>query len=206
MSPEQARGQVADKRSDIWAFGCVLFEMLTGQPPFGATDVADTLAAVLRGEPEWSALPPDLPPQIRALVERCLQKDRRKRVGGHPSTAIFLIDSNRYLGQVADLPPDAKPGRKGGWGWLWPAVATLALPSSLAGSVYIATRPADIALATCGGFTSRHRPTRPSRDTGALLSSRQTDVTSCSSSPRSGPQARTRLVIRSLDAIDARPL
>ena len=57
MSPEQAKGRAADKRSDVWAFGCVLYEMLTGRRPFEGEDVADTLAAVLKSEPDWNALP-----------------------------------------------------------------------------------------------------------------------------------------------------
>jgi serine/threonine protein kinase len=76
MSPEQAKGRAADKRSDVWAFGCVLYEMLTGARAFQGDDVSDTLAAVLRGAPEWSALPAEVPPAIHALVERCLAKDR----------------------------------------------------------------------------------------------------------------------------------
>jgi serine/threonine protein kinase len=61
MSPEQAKGRPADKRSDVWAFGCVLYEMLTGKRAFEGEDVGDTLAAVIRGEPDWAALPPGLP-------------------------------------------------------------------------------------------------------------------------------------------------
>src|SRR5439155_13644259 len=80
MSPEQAKGRPADKRSDMWAFGCVLYEMLTGRRAFDGEDVSDTLAAVLRGEPDWSMLPPSVPPPIRTLVVRCLVKDRRQRV------------------------------------------------------------------------------------------------------------------------------
>jgi serine/threonine-protein kinase len=76
MSPEQAKGRDADKRSDIWAFGCILFEMLSGRRAFQGEDVSDTLASILRGEPEWSALPSNLPPANRALIERCLVKDR----------------------------------------------------------------------------------------------------------------------------------
>ena len=76
MSPEQAKGRPADKRSDVWAFGCVLYEMLTGKRAFEGEDVSDTLAAVLRGEPDWTALPADVPLAIRALMQRCLEKDR----------------------------------------------------------------------------------------------------------------------------------
>src|SRR5262249_58642687 len=88
MSPEQAKGRAADKRSDVWAFGCVLYEMLTGRRAFEGADVSDTLAAVLRAEPEWSALPHDVPPSIRALLEGCLTKDRRER-SGNISTALY---------------------------------------------------------------------------------------------------------------------
>jgi serine/threonine-protein kinase len=80
MSPEQAKGRVADKRSDVWAFGCVLFEMLTGKRAFEGEDASDTIAAVLRGEPDWTALPADLPPVIQRLLRRCLAKDPRERL------------------------------------------------------------------------------------------------------------------------------
>src|SRR5574338_517485 len=69
MSPEQAKGRAADKRSDVWAFGCLLFEMLTGRRPFEGEDVSDTIASVLRGEPDWNALPASLAPAIRLMIE-----------------------------------------------------------------------------------------------------------------------------------------
>jgi serine/threonine protein kinase len=75
MSPEQSRGHTVDKRTDIWAFGCVLYEMLTGRPPFGGETISDTLAAVLKQEPDWQALPADTPAGIRSLLRRCLNKD-----------------------------------------------------------------------------------------------------------------------------------
>jgi serine/threonine-protein kinase len=81
MSPEQAKGRPADKRSDIWAFGCVLYEMLTGKRAFEGQDVNDTLAAVLRSQPDLSALPPDLPESVPQVVSGCLEKDRSKRFG-----------------------------------------------------------------------------------------------------------------------------
>ena len=80
MSPEQARGKPVDKRADVWAFGCVLYEMLTGRRAFGGDEVSDTLAFVITKEPDWSALPADTPPSIRKLLRRCLEKDRRKRL------------------------------------------------------------------------------------------------------------------------------
>ncbi len=81
MAPEQAKGRPADKRSDIWAFGCVLYEMLTGTRAFDGEDATDVVAAIVRGEPNWAALPPDVPIAIRALIRRCLEKDRKRRVG-----------------------------------------------------------------------------------------------------------------------------
>jgi serine/threonine protein kinase len=80
MSPEQAKGKPVDKRADVWAFGCVLYEMLTGRRPFAGGDVADTLAFVLTKEPDWSALPTGLPPGLRIVLQRCLAKDPKQRI------------------------------------------------------------------------------------------------------------------------------
>ncbi len=80
MSPEQARGKTVDKRADIWAFGVVLFEMLTGRQAFGGTDISETLAAVLRQEMDWNELPSETPPSIRRLLRRCLERDHRRRL------------------------------------------------------------------------------------------------------------------------------
>ena len=80
MSPEQAKGKAVDRRADIWAFGCVLYEMLTGKQAFAGESATDVLAAVLRGEPDWSQLPAGTPAHIRVLLRRCLQKDPRMRL------------------------------------------------------------------------------------------------------------------------------
>src|SRR5579862_4244378 len=80
MSPEQARGRAVDKRTDIWAFGCVLYELLTAKQAFYGEDVTDILAAVVRADPDWSRLPGNTPPNIRALLRRCLQKDKLLRL------------------------------------------------------------------------------------------------------------------------------
>jgi Tol biopolymer transport system component len=90
MAPEQAKGRAADKRSDVWAFGAVLYEMLTGRRAFDGEDLTDTIAAVMRAEPDWSALPSDVPPVIRTLLKRCLEKDRKQRIADI-STAHFLL-------------------------------------------------------------------------------------------------------------------
>src|SRR5215813_13559298 len=91
MSPEQAKGRPADNRSDVWAFGCVLYEMLTGKRAFEGEDVSDTLAAVLRGQPDWTALPETVPPHIARLVKRCIEKDRKARIGD-VSTLRYVLD------------------------------------------------------------------------------------------------------------------
>ena len=106
MSPEQAKGRVADKRSDVWAFGAVLYEMLTGKRAFEGDDVSDILATVLKSEPDWTALPADVPASIRTLVMRCLEKDRTRRVADI-AAALFVIDEQNGLGPsgtIAALP------------------------------------------------------------------------------------------------------
>jgi serine/threonine protein kinase/Tol biopolymer transport system component len=80
MSPEQAKGKPADKRSDVWAFGCVLYEMLTGRRAFAGEDVSDTLAEVLKGTPDWSALPERAPKEVVRLLRRCLDKNWGRRL------------------------------------------------------------------------------------------------------------------------------
>jgi eukaryotic-like serine/threonine-protein kinase len=90
MSPEQAKGRAADKRSDVWAFGCVLYEMLTGRRAFEGDDVSETLASVIKGDPDWTALPSNVPHAVGALIQGCLKKDRKERIGDI-STALFLL-------------------------------------------------------------------------------------------------------------------
>ena len=92
VSPEQAMGDRVDRRSDIWAFGCVLYEMLTARRAFHGTAVADTLGAVMRGEPDWSALPAATPPEIRTLLRRCLEKDRARRLADIADARLEIDD------------------------------------------------------------------------------------------------------------------
>jgi serine/threonine-protein kinase len=91
MSPEQARGQSLDRRTDIWSFGCVLYEMLTARVPFAGDTISDTLAAILDREPAWAALPATVPAAARTLIRRCLEKDARQRIADI-SVAQFVLD------------------------------------------------------------------------------------------------------------------
>ena len=92
MSPEQARGKQVDKRADIWAFGCVLYEVLSGRSAFPGETVSDTIAVVLGREPDWRALPPDTPAGIRLLLRRCLEKDPKRRLHDIADARLELDD------------------------------------------------------------------------------------------------------------------
>jgi eukaryotic-like serine/threonine-protein kinase len=115
MSPEQARGRPVDRRTDVWAFGVVLFEMLTGRQLFGGETVSDTIAAVLMSDPDFTALPPETPANVRALLARCLTrdlKDRLRDIGEarhqleHPSSPSLSTPSTRWTRH-----PYQPPGR-----------------------------------------------------------------------------------------------
>ena len=93
MSPEQSRGHAVDKRTDIWAFGCVLYEMLTGRAAFAAETISDTVAVVLKQPPDWQALPPAMPPGLRSLLRRCLEKDPTDRLHDIADARIEIQDA-----------------------------------------------------------------------------------------------------------------
>ena len=111
MSPEQARGRTVDRRSDIWAFGCLLFEMLTAQRTFGGETVTDVLGAIVHREPDWEALPKDTPPPVRALLARCLNKDvdRRYQAIGDARVAIEEYLEDPEGAGALDAPPAEGP-------------------------------------------------------------------------------------------------
>jgi serine/threonine protein kinase/Tol biopolymer transport system component len=104
MSPEQARGQPVDKRTDIWAFGCVLFEMLTGSSAFGRQTVTDTVVAVVGAEPEWKSLPADTPGSVRRLLTRCLKKDARRRLHDIADARIEIEETMATPAEPAPAP------------------------------------------------------------------------------------------------------
>jgi Tol biopolymer transport system component len=106
MSPEQARGKPVDKRADIWAFGCVLYEMLTGRRAFAGSDVPDTLASVLRSEPDWQALPQETPYPLRVLLHRCLAKSPDRRLRDIADARLEVEDA--IAGHSGVLEPDGE--------------------------------------------------------------------------------------------------
>ena len=93
MSPEQARGERLDKRTDIWSFGCVLFEMLTGRRTYSGATASDSISAILTAEPDWTALPDTTPDSVRLLLRRCLNKERSRRLHDIADARIEIEDS-----------------------------------------------------------------------------------------------------------------
>ncbi len=151
MSPEQAKGRLVDKRSDVWSLGCVLYEMLTGRRPFEGEDIADTIAYVLTKEPDWSLLPADVPPAIRTLLRKCVEKDRKKRIAD-VSTVQFILDEPASIATSPGVPPVA---------------ATIPAPSTWRRfATYAAVLLAGIAataMAAWGMATLNERPPQVSR-------------------------------------------
>ena len=143
MSPEQARGETVDKRADIWAFGCVLLEMLTGRGTFNENTVSDTLASVLRSQPDWETLPGDTPAVVRRLLRRCLEKDVKRRLRDMGDGRILLDDviSGAHGEETGAATAVPVAPRHGLWAGLTVAAMVLAaaatyflLPSSGAGT------------------------------------------------------------------------
>ena len=111
MAPEQAKGRPVDRRADIWAFGAVLFEMLTGQRAFRGEDVSDTLANVLKTDPAWERLPADVPARIRQVLRSCLQRDAKQRLGDMQSVRLALEGAFETAISQAPAPASASRGR-----------------------------------------------------------------------------------------------
>jgi serine/threonine protein kinase len=129
MSPEQAKGKAVDKRTDIWAFGCVLFEMLTGKRAFGDETVSEVIASVLKGEPEWDALPKSLPAPLRRLLERSLEKDPNRRLRDTGDARFDLEDAHNWK---EPLEIESKVGIRAS-AWRWAIAALLSVITALAG-------------------------------------------------------------------------
>jgi serine/threonine protein kinase/Tol biopolymer transport system component len=193
MSPEQARGQSLDRRTDIWSFGCVLYEMLTGRTAFAGDTISDTLAAILEHEPEWAALPNSVPAGVRTLLRRCLEKDVRRRLRAAGDAALEIDDVLTGVKQPQDVFVTASRNRER---FVW--IAATLLLSTLAltlGISYLRT-PASVA-------DMRVDITTPSTDA----------PTSFAISPDGRrlvfvayDQGQARLWLRPLDATTAQPL
>ena len=145
MSPEQARGKSVDRRTDVWAFGCVMYEMLTGHTTFPGETVTDVLGAIVHRDPEWTAMPGNTPPGIRALIEHCLRKDITRRMQSMGDVRIALEEYNDQ--PFGELPRVVAPAPSR-WRWLPWAVAAAAVAVAVA---VVMLRPA----ATTAGPVSR---------------------------------------------------
>jgi Tol biopolymer transport system component len=154
MSPEQARGKPVDKRSDIFSFGCVLYEMLTGAQPFPGETTTDSLGAILHREPTWAMLPPGTPPRIRELLTNCLAKDRRNRLHDIGDARIELeraISGQEWASAAASTAPPRKTRLAavggacalallaGGVGWLAASRLNRPAPVAPAQSFHVST-------------------------------------------------------------------
>ena len=112
MSPEQARGRAVDRRADIWAFGCVLYEMLTGTRAFEGDTVTDVLAAVVKTEPDWDALPADVPRAVRAALRRCLVKDPKQRLRDIADARLELVEPEMAPAAAGTAPARGASSRR----------------------------------------------------------------------------------------------
>jgi eukaryotic-like serine/threonine-protein kinase len=139
MSPEQARGRAVDKRADIWAFGVVLFEMVSGQRAFRGDDVSETLASVLKDTPNFSTLPPSTPSRVRALIERCVERDARLRLRdiGEARLEIARIEAGAHDGATT---PATAAAVAPAWRRALPWAVAAALAVALAASLSVAVR------------------------------------------------------------------
>jgi hypothetical protein len=150
MSPEQARGRAVDRRADIWAFGCVLYEMLTGTQPFAGDTGTDVLAAVVRSDPDWDALPAGMPRAIRTTLRRCLAKDPKQRLRDIADARLEIMEPETAAAAIIAAPPRRSSSR-----WI---------------AAIILTAGAALAAGTAGGMawrTSRDVP--PVQWTGSRL-------------------------------------
>jgi serine/threonine protein kinase len=134
MSPEQARGRAVDKRTDIWSFGCILYEMLSGRRAFDGETISDTFVSILDREPDWTALPAATPASIRTLLDRCLRKDPGTRLHDIADALIELEDSNKPVASTSSA-TDAAPGTlhrvRGRLGWIVAALVALAMSGTM---------------------------------------------------------------------------
>ncbi len=200
MSPEQAKGRPVDKRSDVWAFGAVLYEMLTGQRAFRAEDVSDTLAAVLMKEPDWTALPATVPPTVVTVLRRCLQKSATQRIGDMQDVRLALEGAFETAApQTTAAAPSAAPRRRP---VAMTSVALLVGAAVVAFATWALTRPAPVALQPM-----RFALVPPLAQALAIQGNDRDLVLSADGTHLvyvAGPEGQ--LMVRAIDALDAVPL
>jgi serine/threonine protein kinase/Tol biopolymer transport system component len=120
MSPEQAKGKSVDKSADIWAFGCILYECLTGKKVFEGETVTETLASVIKEEPNWEALPSNMPQNIRFVLRRCLEKEKGKRFRDAADVQIEMEET-----RITDVDKTTIPIKRSKLAWIWALIATV---------------------------------------------------------------------------------
>ena len=198
MSPEQARGKRVDKRADIWAFGVVLYEMLTGSHLYGGGEtVTDTLAAVVLKDPQWDSLPTDTPPRIRRLLERCLRMDPKSRLRDIGEARVILDEAEN------DSPPAAPGQEQRNWlPWTVAGVLATALAITLA-IAWQATRPLSRPLMRLNVELGPDAVL--ARSTGGGMLAMSPDGTRLALTLR-GADGRVRLYTRRLDQSQVTPL
>ena len=191
MSPEQAKGRVVDRRTDIWAFGCVLFEMLTSRRAFAGEDVSDVMVSILRDEPKWSLLPADTPPHVLTLLRRCLEKDLRKRL---PHIGVARLDLI-----APPAPPISAPRTPL---MLWRTIAVLALLVAIGVPSWMLMSPRPMAPASLLRVRTDLSRRGGVALNGFLAISRDGRVVAFSGRS-TGDAPRAGLFIRMLDQLDA---
>jgi eukaryotic-like serine/threonine-protein kinase len=144
MSPEQTRGKTVDRRADIWAFGCVLYEMLTGARAFEGEEVSDTLAFVITREVEWSRLLADTPASIRRLLRRCLEKDRNLRLADIADARLEIEEARIEHSDRPPTPDKSSSARQPWWRLAVPVIAGAIVASAITSAIWWTARPSTL--------------------------------------------------------------
>ena len=198
MSPEQARGLTVDKRTDIWAFGCVLYELLTNRSPFAGATVSDTMAQILGSEPDWTALPASTPSTVRRLLQRCLQKDVKPRLRD-------IGDARIEIDEAAQLDPVSLASQtaptSGSERLMWAsAVALLGVAMLVVGSRAWTPRPATVPPEVRFDIATPE-VAHPTLSSSVALSADGRQILFVADS-----DGQSHVWVRSVDSLEARPL
>ena len=197
MSPEQAKGRAVDRRTDIFAFGCVLYEMLTAKKAFDGEDVTDILGAVLRVEPDWSQLPEDLPPGVRRLLRLCLEKNPRNR---RSDATDIRLDLDHLLNEPAPATPAGiETPKRPLWARALPVVSALVIGGIVSGAAIWNLRPTPAA-----GAVTRFAVTLPQGQSFSNTGRQFVAVSPDGSALLYN--ANQRLYLRQLSELEARPI